>query len=104
MQIIGDDGKVLAQSLHMACGSQPADGSRIFKSREELEKAAAAVAVDAKASGLGEINHISRTTAPSGQNFLVAVQSDPTSASAKNSYIDHGQTVNHTVEQSTKLA
>lgn len=75
-----------------------------FKSREELEKAAAAVAVDAKASGLGEINHISRTTAPSGQNFLVAVQGDPTSASSKNSYIDHGQAVNQTVEQSTKMA
>ncbi len=75
-----------------------------FKSREELEKAAAAVAVDAKASGLSEINHISRTTAPSGQNFLVAVQGDPTSASSKNSYIDHGQAVNQTVEQSTKMA
>ncbi len=75
-----------------------------FRSRDELEKAAAAVAVDAKASGLGEINHISRTTAPSGQNFLVAVQGDPTSASAKNSYIDHGQAVNQTVEQSTKMA
>lgn len=75
-----------------------------FKSRDELEKAAAAVAVDAKASGLGEINHISRTTAPSGQNFLVAVQGDPTSASSKNSYIDHGQAVNQTVEQSTKMA
>lgn len=75
-----------------------------FKSREELEKAAAAVAVDAKASGLGEINHISRTTAPNGQNFLVAVQGDPTNASSKNSYIDHGQAVNQTVEQSTKMA
>ena len=75
-----------------------------FKSREELEKAAAAVAVDAKASGLGEINHISRTTAPNGQNFLVAVQGAPTSASSKNSYIDHGQAVNQTVEQSTKMA
>ncbi len=75
-----------------------------FKSREELEKAAAAVAVDAKASGLAEINHISRTTAPSGQNFLVAVQGDPTSASSKNSYIDHGQAVNQTVEQSTRMA
>ncbi len=75
-----------------------------FRSREELEKAAAAVAVDAKASGLGEINHISRTTAPSGQNFLVAVQGDPTSASSRNSYIDQGQAVNQTVEQSTKMA
>ena len=75
-----------------------------FASRQELEKAAAAVAVDAKATGLQEINHISRTTGASGQAFLVAVQGDPTSAAAKNSYIDYGQAVNQTVEQSTKMA
>lgn len=69
-----------------------------------MEKAAAAVAVDAKATGLQEINHISRTTAPSGQNFLVAVQGGPTSAAAKNSYIDYGQAVNQGVDQSTKMA
>ncbi len=74
-----------------------------FASRQELEKAAAAVA-DAKATGLQEINHISRTTGASGQTFLVAVQGDPTSAAAKNSYIDYGQAVNQTVEQSTKMA
>lgn len=62
------------------------------------------MAVDAKATGLQEINHISRTTGASGQAFLVAVQGDPTSAAAKNSYIDYGQAVNQTVEQSTKMA
>ena len=69
-----------------------------------MEKAAAAVAVDAKATGLQSIDHISRTTAPSGQNFLVAVQGDPTSAVAKNSYIDYGQAVSQTLDQSTKMA
>jgi hypothetical protein len=75
-----------------------------FKSRQELEQAAAAVAVDAKATGLSEINHVSRTTAPNGQTFLVAVQGDPTSAAAKNSYIDCHQAVNRTVEDSTAMA
>lgn len=75
-----------------------------FASRQDLEKAAAAVAVDAKATGLQDINHISRTTGANGQNFLVAVQGDPTSAAAKNSYIDYGQAVSQTVEQSTKMA
>ena len=75
-----------------------------FTSRQDLEKAAAAVAADAKATGLQDINHISRTTGASGQNFLVAVQGDPTSAAAKNSYIDYGQAVSQTVEQSTKMA
>lgn len=75
-----------------------------FKSREELEKAAAAVAVDAKSTGLQSIDHISRTAAPSGQNFLVAVQGDPTSPAAKNSYIDYNQATSQTVDQSTKMA
>ncbi len=75
-----------------------------FALRQDLEKAAAAVAVDAKATGLQDINHISRTTGANGQNFLVAVQGDPTSAAAKNSYIDYGQAVSQTVEQSTKMA
>ena len=49
-----------------------------FASREALEKAAAAVAADAKASGLSDITHVSRTQGPNGQGFLVAVQGDPT--------------------------
>lgn len=75
-----------------------------FASRQDLEKAAAAVAVDAKSIGLQDINHISRTTGANGQTFLVAVQGDPTSAAARNSYIDYGQAVSQTVEQSTKMA
>ena len=75
-----------------------------FKSRQQLENAAAAVAVDARATGLSEINHISKTTGPSGQVFLVAVQGNPASAASKNAYIDYTQAVNQTVEQSTKMA
>ena len=75
-----------------------------FKSREDLEKAAAAVAVDAKATGLQSIDHVSKTTAPNGQTYLVAVQGDPTSPAAKNSFIDYGQAVNQTVAQSTAMA
>jgi peptidoglycan hydrolase-like protein with peptidoglycan-binding domain len=75
-----------------------------FASREALEKAAAAVAADAKASGLSDITHVSRTQAPNGQGFLVAVQGDPTNPASKNSYIDYNQAVNQTVEQSSRMA
>ena len=75
-----------------------------FRSREDLEKAAAAVAVDARATGLQSIDHISKTSAPNGQTYLVAVQGDPTSPAAKNSYIDYGQAVNQTLAQSTAMA
>jgi hypothetical protein len=75
-----------------------------FKSREDLEKAAAAVAADAKATGLKEIDHISKTNSPNGQSYLVAVQGDPTSPAAKNSYIDYNQATSQTVAQSTQMA
>ena len=75
-----------------------------FASREALEKAAAAVAADAKASGLSDITHVSRTQAPNGQGFLVAVQGDPTNPASKNAYIDYNQAVNQTVEQSSRMA
>ena len=75
-----------------------------FASREALEKAAAAVTADAKASGLNDISHISRTQAPNGQSYLVAVQGDPTSPASKNAYIDYQQAVNQTVEQSSRMA
>lgn len=75
-----------------------------FASREALEKAAAAVAADAKASGLSDITHVSRTQGPNGQGFLVAVQGDPTNPASKNSYIDYNQAVNQTVEQSSRMA
>ncbi len=75
-----------------------------FASRETLEKAAAALAADAKASGLSDITHVSRTQGPNGQGFLVAVQGDPTNPASKNSYIDYNQAVNQTVEQSSRMA
>ena len=62
------------------------------------------MAADAKATGLQSVDHISRTTAPNGQVYLVAVQGDPTSPAAKNAYVDYGQAVNQTVAQSTAMA
>lgn len=75
-----------------------------FQSREAMEKAAAAVAADAKASGLSDITHVSRTQGPNGQGFLVAVQGDPTNPASKNAYVDYNQAVNQTVEQSSRMA
>ena len=75
-----------------------------FKSREELEKAAAAVAGDAKKTGLTDIDHISKTTTPNGQTLLVAVQGDPTKDGSNRSYIDYGQATSQTVAQSTGMA
>ena len=72
-----------------------------FKSREELDKAAAAVAADAKASGLSQIDHVTRSRNGEG---LIAIQgNDPWSESVKRAYIDHGQATTQTVEQSTKM-
>ncbi len=75
-----------------------------FRSREDLEKAAAAVAVDAKATGLKEIDHISKTVAPNGQSYLVAVQGDPANPAAKSAYIDYNQATSQTVAQSSSMA
>ncbi|MES2671483.1 MAG: XVIPCD domain-containing protein [Pseudomonadota bacterium] len=75
-----------------------------FKSREDLEKAAASLAADAKATGLNEIDHISKTSGPNGQSYLVAVQGDPTSPAAKNAYIDYNQATSQTVAQSTAMS
>lgn len=75
-----------------------------FRSREDLEKAAASVAADAKATGLNQIDHISKTSGPNGQSFLVAVQGDPTNPVAKNSYIDYNQATSQTVAQSTAMS
>ncbi|MEQ1511201.1 MAG: peptidoglycan-binding domain-containing protein [Lysobacteraceae bacterium] len=95
------DNKLYQQALSNLEQLGPSGG---FKSRDEMEKAAAAVAADAKATGLQSIDHISKTSAPNGQNFLVAVQGDPTNAASKNAYIDYGQAVNQGVDQSTKMA
>ncbi len=75
-----------------------------FRSREDLEKAAASVAADAKATGLNQIDHISKTSGPNGQSYLVAVQGDPTSPAAKNAYIDYNQATSQTVAQSTAMS
>ena len=95
------DNKLYQQALSNLEQLGPSGG---FKSRDDMEKAAAAVAADAKATGLQSIDHVSKTSAPSGQSYLVAVQGDPTSAASKNSYIDYGQAVNQGVDQSTKMA
>ncbi|MFZ2752809.1 MAG: peptidoglycan-binding protein [Lysobacteraceae bacterium] len=95
------DNKLYQQALSNLEQLGPSGG---FKSREDMEKAAAAVAADAKATGLQSIDHISKTSAPNGQNYLVAVQGDPTSVASKNSYIDYNQAVNQGVDQSTKMA
>lgn len=75
-----------------------------FGSREELEKAAAAVAADAKATGLSSIDHISKTQAVNGQTLLVAVEGSPLSPASRNSYIDYAQATTQTVEQSSRMA
>ncbi len=95
------DNKLYQQAVSNLEQLGPSGG---FKSREEMEKAAAAVAVDAKATGLQSIDHVSKTNAPNGQSYLVAVQGDPTSPAAKNSYIDYNQATSQTVAQSTSMA
>lgn len=75
-----------------------------FRSQDELVKAAAAVAADAKATGLSSIDHISKTNAVNGQTLLVAVEGSPLSPAAKNSYIDYTQATTQTVEQSSRMA
>ena len=95
------DNKLYQQALSNLEQLGPSGG---FKSREDLERAAASVAVDAKATGLKEIDHISRTTGANGQSFLVASQGDPTSPASNRSYIDYGQATSQTVAQSTSMA
>lgn len=95
------DHRLYAQALSNLEQLGPSGG---FKSREEMERAAAAVAADAKATGLTEINHISRATTQTGQTVLIAVQGDPTSPASKNAYIDYNQAVNQTLDQSTRMA
>ncbi len=76
-----------------------------FKSREQMEQAAGALAADAKATGLNRIDHVSRSS--NGQGFLIAVQGvngDPTHPAAKHAYIDYTQATTQTLEQSTRMA
>jgi peptidoglycan hydrolase-like protein with peptidoglycan-binding domain len=76
-----------------------------FKSREQMEQAAGALAADAKATGLDRIDHVSRSS--NGQGFLIAVQGvngDPSHPAAKHAYIDYTQATTQTLEQSTRMA
>jgi peptidoglycan hydrolase-like protein with peptidoglycan-binding domain len=76
-----------------------------FKSREQMEQAAGALAADAKATGLDRIDHVSRSA--NGQGFLIAVQGvngDPGHPAAKHAYIDYTQATTQTLEQSTRMA
>ena len=75
-----------------------------FRSDEERERAAAAVAADAKASGLKEITHVSRSQAPNGESYLIAVQGDPTNPASKNAYLSYPQATQQTLEQSSRMA
>lgn len=76
-----------------------------FKSREQMEQAAGALAADAKATGLSRIDHVSRSN--NGQGFLIAVQGvngDPSHPAARHAYIDYTQATTQTLEQSTRMA
>ncbi len=97
------DNKLYQQAVSNLEQLGPSGG---FKSREDLEKAAAAVAADARQTKppLTEIDHISKTTTPSGQTLLVATQGDPTSPASNRSYIDYGQATSQTIAQSTGMA
>lgn len=75
-----------------------------FQSREQMERAAASVAADARASGLTSIDHISKTTTPNGQTMLVAVEGNPMNPASKNAYIDYTQATTQTIDQSTRMA
>lgn len=75
-----------------------------FKSQDELTKAAAAVAADAKASGLNSIDHVAKTNTPNGQSLLIAVEGNPTNPASKNSYVDFNQATTQTVDQSSRMA
>lgn len=73
-----------------------------FKSREEMERAAGALAADAKLSGLTQIDHVTRSKNGEG---LIAVQgADPWAADAKRAFIDANQAANQPVDQSTRMA
>ena len=94
------DNKLYQQAVSNLEQLGPSGG---FKSREDLEKAAASMAADAKATGLQNIDHISKTSGSNGQAYLVAVQGDPTNPASKNAYVDYNQATSQTVAQSTAM-
>ncbi len=73
-----------------------------FDSRDQMERAAAALAADAKLTGLTQIDHVARSSNGEG---LIAVQgSDPWAPEAKRAFLDVSQATAQTLEQSTQMA
>ena len=73
-----------------------------FDSRDQMERAAAALAADAKLTGLTQIDHVARSSNGEG---LIAVQgNDPWAPEAKRAFLDVSQATAQTLEQSTQMA
>ena len=73
-----------------------------FDSRDQMERAAAALAADAKLTGLTQIDHVARSSSGEG---LIAVQgNDPWAPEAKRAFLDVSQATAQTLEQSTQMA
>ncbi len=93
------DNKMYTQAVSTLEQMGPSGG---FKSRDELERAAAALAADAKLTGLTQIDHVTRSKNGEG---LIAIQGlDPWASDAKRAFIDTNQATNQSIDQSTKMA
>ncbi|MCC7247968.1 MAG: peptidoglycan-binding protein, partial [Lysobacter sp.] len=93
------DNKLYTQAVANLEQLGPSGG---FKSRDELERAAGALAADAKLSGLTQIDHVTRSKNGEG---LIAIQgADPWAEGVKRANIDVNQAVNQSLSDSTKMA
>lgn len=70
-----------------------------FKNHQEIERAAAALTYDARATGLTRIDAVVSNT---NGNGLFAVQGQPSDPGNQRAYIDRAQAVGQSVEQSTQ--
>ncbi|MFZ5637650.1 MAG: XVIPCD domain-containing protein, partial [Pseudomonadota bacterium] len=71
-----------------------------FKNAQERENAAAALAFEAKVTGMGRIDHV----APAGNNAgFFAVQGGLEDPANRRVFVDRNQAVNQSVQQSTQL-
>jgi hypothetical protein len=73
-------------------------GPQAFKSRQDLENAAAAGVFEAKASGLSRIDHVLPNTNGSG---VFLVQGEPGDPANRRVYMDKSQAVAEPIEKST---
>jgi hypothetical protein len=71
-----------------------------FTSHDVLEKAAAAIAADARLSGLTRIDLVVLSSDGSG---LIAVQGDPQSESARRTYLAYDQATTRSIELSSRM-